>query len=48
VCVRAIQRVPPEAQVAWAKALEVDSQEFAEKLLSYYDPHTHRAIFGKG
>ena len=41
-------RVPPEAQVAWAKALEVDSQEFAKKLLSYYDPHTHRAIFGKG
>ena len=41
-------RVPPEAQVAWAKALEVDSQEFAKKLLSFYDPHTHRAIFGKG
>ena len=41
-------RVPPEAQVAWAKALEVDSQEFAKKLLSYYDPHTFKAIFGKG
>nr|ANO58288.1 Cro/Cl family transcriptional regulator [uncultured Alphaproteobacteria bacterium] len=41
-------RVPPEAQVAWAKALEVDPKEFATRLLSYYDPHTHRAIFGKG
>jgi transcriptional regulator with XRE-family HTH domain len=41
-------RVPPESQVAWAKALEVDSQEFAKKLLSYYDPHTFKAIFGKG
>jgi len=38
-------RVPPETQVAWAKALEVDSQEFAKKLLSYYDPHTHKALF---
>ena len=40
-------RVPPESQVAWAKALGVDSQEFAKKLLSYYDPHTHKALFPK-
>ena len=40
-------RVPPEAQVAWAKALRVDPQEFAKKLLSYYDPHTHKALFPK-
>jgi len=38
-------RVPPENLVGWAKALEVDSQEFAKKLLSYYDPHTHKALF---
>ena len=37
-----------EAQVAWAKALGVDPQEFAKKLLSFYDPHTHKALFGKG
>jgi len=41
-------RVPPEARVVWARALGVDSQEFAKKWLSYYDPHTHKAIFGKG
>jgi transcriptional regulator with XRE-family HTH domain len=41
-------RVPPETQMAWAKALEVDPREFAKKLLSYYDPHTHKALFGKG
>ena len=41
-------RVPPEQQVAWAKALEVDPKQFAKKLLSYYDPHTHKALFGKG
>ena len=39
-------RVPPENLVGWAKALGVDPQEFAKKLLSYYDPHTLRAIFG--
>ena len=41
-------RVPPETQVDWAKALGVDPKAFAIKMLSYYDPHTHRAIFGKG
>ena len=41
-------RVPPEQLVGWAKALGVDPQEFAKKLLSYYDPHKHKAIFGKG
>ena len=41
-------RVPTENLVGWAKALGVDPQEFAKKLLSYYDPHMHKAIFGKG
>ena len=40
-------RVPPEQLVGWAKALGVDPQEFAKKLLSYYDPHTHKALFPK-
>ena len=42
-----VARVPPEAQVAWAKALGVDPQEFAKKLLSCYDPHTYKALFQK-
>ena len=40
-------RVPPEQLVGWAKALGVDPQEFTKKLLSYYDPHTHKALFPK-
>ena len=40
-------RVPPESQVAWAKELGVDPQEFAKKLLSCYDPHTYKALFQK-
>ena len=40
-------RVPPENIVGWAKALGVDPQEFAKKLLSCYDPHTYKALFQK-
>ena len=40
-------RVPAEAQKAWAKALGVPVEEFAKKLLSYYEPHTFAALFGK-
>ena len=40
-------RVPPENLVGWAKALGVDPQEFAKKLLKYYNPHTHKALFPK-
>ena len=42
-----VARVPPENLVGWAMALGVDPKEFAKKLLSYYDPHTYKAIFGK-
>ena len=38
-------RVPPEDLINWAEALDVDPAEFATKLLSYYDPHTYKAIF---
>ena len=38
-------RVPPEDLIEWARALKVDPAEFAKKLLSYYDPHTYKAIF---
>jgi transcriptional regulator with XRE-family HTH domain len=40
-------RVPPEALQRWARALGVPTRELAVKLLSYYDPMTHEAIFGK-
>lgn len=40
-------RVPPESMSEWARALKVDQQEFAKKLLSFYDPHMYQALFGK-
>lgn len=40
-------RVPPETMGDWARALKVDPQEFARKLLSFYDPHTFKALFEK-
>lgn len=40
-------RVPPDAIVQWARALNVKPEEFARKLLGFYDPHMHSAIFGK-
>lgn len=38
-------RVPPESFHKWASALHVPLDEFAKKLLSYYDPYTYAAIF---
>lgn len=40
-------RVPPERYAAWAKALNVDTVEFVKTLMSYYDPVTHRILFGE-
>lgn len=37
-------RLPPNLTVKCAKALGQDVSEFALKMLSYYDPHTHTAI----
>jgi transcriptional regulator with XRE-family HTH domain len=42
-----LSRVPPEGYSKWAKVLRVNEAEFASKLLSFYDPHTYRSIFGK-
>ena len=39
-------RVPPENLSDWAKVLGAEPKEFAKKLLSFYDRHTFRAIFG--
>jgi transcriptional regulator with XRE-family HTH domain len=39
-------RVPPESYQLWADALAVPIADFVRTLLFYYDPHTHRALFG--
>ncbi|MGF7206214.1 transcriptional regulator with XRE-family HTH domain [Skermanella aerolata] len=40
-------RLQPDRCEAYARALGVpDSQEFIKQLMSYYDPVTHRALFG--
>jgi transcriptional regulator with XRE-family HTH domain len=38
-------RVPTEAMEAWAVALGVPPSEFAQRLLSYYDPDLYRLLF---
>lgn len=37
-------RLPPNLTVRMAIALNQDPKEFALKMLSYYDPHTHIAV----
>ena len=37
-------RLPPNLTVKTAQALGQDVSEFALKMLSFYDPHTHTAI----
>jgi ribosome-binding protein aMBF1 (putative translation factor) len=39
-------RVPPDRYEAWANALGVPPQAFVKNLLRYYDPETHRILFG--
>jgi transcriptional regulator with XRE-family HTH domain len=38
-------RVPTESMEAWARALGVEPQAFARRLLSFYDPELHRLLF---
>ena len=38
-------RVPTESMDAWARALGVEPQAFARRLLSFYDPELHRLLF---
>lgn len=40
-------RVPSESMEPWALALGLAPAEFAQHLLSYYDPELHRLLFGK-
>jgi transcriptional regulator with XRE-family HTH domain len=40
-------RIQPDRYEAFAKALGVaDTQAFIRQLMSYYDPVTHKALFG--
>ncbi len=38
-------RVPTESMEAWARALDLDPTEFAQVLLSFYDPELYRLLF---
>ena len=38
-------RVPTESMEGWALALGIDPQQFARRLLSYYDPELYRLLF---
>ncbi len=37
-------RLPPALTIKCAMALDQNPREFALKMLSYYDPHTHQAV----
>lgn len=39
-------RLPPERYAAYARALDVPSQEFVRTLLKFYDPVTYSHLFG--
>ena len=39
-------RIPPERYELWAAALGMSPYRFVERLLFYYDPATHRVLFG--
>ncbi len=38
-------RVPTESMELWARALDIEPQVFARRLLSFYDPELHRLLF---
>lgn len=40
-------RIPPERYELWASALGIAPHTFVERILFYYDPATHRIIFGR-
>ncbi|MDO9427207.1 MAG: helix-turn-helix transcriptional regulator [Methylobacterium sp.] len=39
-------RVPPDQYLVWAKALNIDPKTFVQMLMRYYDPVTHKILFG--
>jgi transcriptional regulator with XRE-family HTH domain len=38
-------RIPPERYESWATALDIPCHHFVERVLSFYDPMTHRILF---
>jgi transcriptional regulator with XRE-family HTH domain len=40
-------RVPSQSMEDWAAVLGIPPDEFARRLLSYYDPDLHRILFGR-
>ena len=39
-------RIPPNQYASYAKAVGVDLAEFVKDMLKFYDPYTHKALFG--
>jgi len=39
-------RIPPDRYEAWALALGIDPKAFVTEILRFYDPNTHRILFG--
>jgi transcriptional regulator with XRE-family HTH domain len=39
-------RIPPDRYLEWATALDIEPAEFVRTLMRYYDPVTHRILFG--
>ena len=39
-------RIPPDRYREWAQALHIDPAEFVRTLMKYYDPMTHKILFG--
>ena len=39
-------RLPPDRYDVWATALKVNPKDFTRGLMRYYDPTTHRILFG--
>jgi transcriptional regulator with XRE-family HTH domain len=43
---RGLGRVPPQRWAQWAELLRQDRPWFGQRLLYWYDPHAHYALFG--
>ncbi|MGJ3258390.1 MAG: helix-turn-helix domain-containing protein [Rhodospirillales bacterium] len=41
-------RVPPDMLEKYAEAVGMSSFDFTKRLISYYDPFTFKALWGKG
>ena len=40
-------RIPPDRYANWAAALGLEPRLFVKSLMRYYDPVTHRLLFGQ-